>query len=154
VIDFVRLFLPRVPVRPAPPPTPAIRAFRPRAMFWCALGIVMLLTNMTFKGRPVLAVMTALIVTRSFWMLYRYIRQLYLNDMAFWTPARAAAWNTGQRDMALIADIDDAVPPLLLSGPRQPSPSPVPDGSTREPEPAATPDNCCCSGRQAGSLVQ
>ncbi len=154
MIDFVRLFLPRMPVRPAPPPTPAIRAFRPRAMIWCGLGIVMLLTNMTLKGRPILAVMTALIVARSFWMLYHYIRQLYLNDMAFWTPARAAAWDAGQRDMALISAVDGAVPPLLPSGPRQLSPTPVRDGSTPEPEPAATPDNCCCSNRQAGSLVQ
>lgn len=163
MIDLVGLVFPGPPLRPAAPPTREIRAFRARAMMWCALAIVMLLTNMTLKGRPMLAVMTALVVVRAVWILCRYLRRLYLADLVFWTPARSASWDGGQRDMAVIAAIVDPSPIAALCAPDtlvastsvQPlSPAmPVPEVSSVEAAMPVPLDSCCCARRQRGGPV-
>lgn len=144
-----RLFAPRTALRPAAPLTPELVALRPRAMMWCSLAIVMLLTNMTLKGRPMLAVMTALVVARAFWMLWRYLRGQLLSDVAFWTPVRIGAWEAGQRDMALIARMEEQPASLLL--PRtavQPAPL------TQAAPAPVDPESCCCASARSGGLVQ
>lgn len=144
-----RLFAPRTALRPAAPLTPELVALRPRAMMWCSLAIVMLLTNMTLKGRPMLAVITALVAAVGFWMLWRYIRGQFLSDVAFWTPQRIAAWDAGQRDMAVIARMVEPPPRLLQLCPPQP-----PHSSTPIQSASAEPGTCCCATRHSRELLQ
>lgn len=143
------LFPRRKPLRPAAPLTPELIALRPRAMMWCGLAIVMLLINMTLKGRPMLAVMTALVVARAFWMLWRYLRGQLLSDVAFWTPVRVGAWAAGQRDMALIARMEEQPVPLLL--PRRDDAPALP---TQAAPASVDPESCCCASARSGGLVQ
>lgn len=118
--------------RRAAPLTPELIPMRRRAMVWSALGIVMLLTNMTFRGHPVLALMTALTVACACWLSFRFFRAQIPNDVAFWTPERVRAWDAGERDMRVIAAIPvpidaegEVLPPL------EPDPLTPPDRPLR-----------------------
>lgn len=99
------------PLRPPAPFTPAMLVQRPRAMMWCGLGMIMLLANMIFKGRPTLAVMTILVVIQAMRLLYGFMHAQFLNDLEYWTADRISAWNEGERDMDRIAAISEQ--PLL-----------------------------------------
>ena len=131
-----RPFVWRVPLRPAAPLTPALQAMRPQAMAWCGLGIIMLLTSMMMRGRPMLAVMTALVVLRAVWLLVRFIRAQIHNDLDFWTAERIRAWDAGECCMARLAAISEAPSEATLTPPAPHAPI-----APARPAPTAP----CCS---------